>query len=122
MQAFHADRVTNLVYPVLGHGCDGDDLDANQTGVTHGVTVWITRPIKRVDVPGPLRDLTHHSVPLQQGREVMAVAGAHLQSSVERSTRVTKRQSPDDILYGQLASGKEGQTQRDATSSASKTS
>ena len=76
----YSDNPTDLVYPVLGHGRDGDDLDANQTGVAHGETVGITRPVQRVNVPGPLGDLTHHSVLLQHRGEMMAVVGAYLQA------------------------------------------
>ena len=75
---------TDLIHPVLGHGGDGDDLDAHQTGVTHGETVGVTRPVQRVDVPGHLCYHTHHPVPLQHRREVMMIVGTHLQTAFEQ--------------------------------------
>ena len=78
----YSDNPTDLVYPVLGHGRDGDDLDAHQTGVTHGEAVGITRPVQRVDVPGHFCYHTHHPVLLKHRRETVTVVGAHLKTEI----------------------------------------
>ena len=65
--------MTDLVHVVARDGGDGDDLNADETGVSGREDVGSTRPVERVHVDGLLREHTDTAVVLDERWEVVEV-------------------------------------------------
>ena len=62
-----------LIHVVVSDGGDGNDLDADEAGVSGGEDVGTTRPVERVHVDGLLREHTDTAVVLDERWEVVEV-------------------------------------------------